>query len=341
MSIVRKSRSGDYLLWRCKVEDAYRLARMDAEADRWRDCADPANFFSLSKNQELPDSSIGAIVCSEEPSHYAKSICPSCDFRTCPDCAHRHSARLLNRYMPALQALFEKPRKGWRFRKIELTTSLYLLHPDLKSKIGRLYEHIRTVFTRCLGDTPIDECGFILAHEFGENGYKLHFHILYYGPFIRQIDLSSEWEALTGWPVVWIKGIGKGQTYEDLESAVAETLKYTTKLWKKKRDGTVIYIQPRYVPILHGVLAGTRRVRSWGLFYNIQEPDGEACCPTCEARLLKLSPSEYDIFLQTGWLPDDFAHILRTSDDALLNLKLADKSPPKIRSSDVIQEKLL
>lgn len=341
MTIVRKSRSGDYLLWRVRVEDAYRAAGMHAEADRWADCSDPANFFNLSKNESLPKSSVGAIVCSNDPEHYAKSVCPSCDFRTCPDCAHRHSARLLNRYMPALQELFDKPKKGWRFRKIELTTGISLLSDNLKNDINDLYESIRVLFEQCLDKTQVKDCGFIIAHEFGETGLKLHFHILYYGPYIDQKDLSDVWRSLTGWSIVWIKQIGKYGHYETLQAAVAETLKYCTKLWKRDRKGNVHYIKPRHVPVLHRAIASTRRVRSWGMFYNLQEPKAPAQCPTCEARLLKLSPTEHDIYLQTGWLPDDLLHVLRAVDLPLLHSKPADKSPVKIRSDEPEQEKLL
>lgn len=339
MDVKRSSRSGQYLHWRMQVERAYRAAGMDREADRWSTCSDPAHFFTPQPGENLPGESVGVVVCEDDPQHFTKNICPTCDYRTCPDCAHRHGSRLLSRYMPALQQHFENPRKDWQFKHIVLTTPLYLTETGLRDEIKALYGLVRVLFEELLKTAykrPVDisEVGLILAHEFGENGRKLHFHVLYYGPWIYQSALSKQWRRLTGWPVAWIHGIGPGQEHETLESAVVEILKYTTKFWKRDRNGNVTFIPPYLIPVLHSVLQGTRRVRSWGLFYGSQEKQEPATCPDCGGKLLLLSPLEFDIYLQTGWLPDQAAIALSATAD-LLHLILADKSgkdPPLIIS---------
>lgn len=330
--IKRQSRSGAYNLWRTKVVDAYRKAAMQAEADLFEGCSDPSHFFLLHNNEVMPSEAVSVIACSENPAHFAKAICPTCQLRTCPDCAHRAAARLLARYMPELERHYNQPRLGWRFRKIVLTTSLSVRNEDIQARIKVLYGDVRKLFERLLrthqnGPYTLAEAGLIVAHEFGPKGLKLHFHIIYYGPYLVQAALADEWESLTGWNVVWIKAIGR--THElDLVSAVAEQLKYTTKFWKRKKDGEIEYIDPELVPIIHKALAGTRRVRSWGLFYNIGVEEEPGCCETCGAAIARFSPTEYDIWAETGWLPDEFVSVMRSEFSDHLNLKHGNKSPP-------------
>lgn len=269
-----------------KVVDAYRAADMNHDADLFETCSDPAHFVMLKPGASLAAEVVSVIACSDNPTHYAKAICPSCDLRTCPDCAHRNGARLLNRYMPALQKHFDNPRHGWRFRKITMTTAFHVRDGDIQERISEMYGSLREMFTELLeshqnGPYSVSECGFVISHEFGPKGLKLHFHILFYGPNLAQDDLSKAWSALTGYPVVYISEIGKGKRLENLERAAAETLKYTTKFWKRNKRGQIIYVKPELVPVIHNAIAGTRRIRSWGLFYNIGEEQEPSACPEC------------------------------------------------------------
>lgn len=345
--IKRKSRSGDYLLWRMHVADAYRDAGMHEEADQYAMCSDPAQFFLVGKNSKIPSEAVSVISCSDDPNHFAKAICPSCQYRTCPDCAHREGARLLARYMPALERHFEQPKRGFRFRKIVLTTAVSIHNPDIRQHIKDLYGKVRQCFETILKERrgkqyTVKDCGFIVAHEFGPTGLKLHFHILYYGPFIHATtELQSNWLALTGWNQVRIEEVRKDERLETLSAAVAEVLKYTTKFWKRRKDGTVEYIDPKLVPLLHNILAGTRRVRSWGLFYGIQVEEEKAACETCGAAMIKLSKIEFDIWQQTGWLPEEFTSVMRAELEPNLFLKHGNKSPPGPAPPEYEQEKLL
>lgn len=327
------------------VADEYRSAGMHDEADLFESCSDPAHFFTAG-HDPLPDQAVAVVACSSDPDHFNKVICPSCQLRTCPDCAHREGARLLERYMPELRKHVERPRAGFRFRKIVLTTPISVHNDDLSAQIKQAYKQVRKLFENMLktvrnGRYAISDVGVIVAHEFGPNGLKLHFHALYYGPYLAQADLVDEWESLTGWRVVWIEKVGAGERLDSLEAAVVETLKYTTKFWKRQKNGDVVYIEPRLVPIIHKALEGSRRVRSWGLFYNIQVDDEPACCETCGALLARFSPLEFDIWQQTGWLPDEFRDVLRSELGGDLNLKLGNKSPPARAPAEYKQEKLL
>ena len=343
--IKRQSRTGEYKLWRAKVVDAYRSADMPDDADLFEGCSDPSHFFMLHNNEKMQSDAVAVIACSENPAHFAKAICPTCQLRTCPDCAHRSAARLLARYMPELEKHYNSPRMGWRFRKIVLTTAVSLHNEDLRERIKALHGDVRKLFDRLLwthknGPYRVAECGLIVAHEFGPKGLKLHFHILYYGPYLVQAQIADEWQSLTGWNQVRIKGVGRTHDL-DLAGAVAEQLKYTTKFWKRQKNGDVVYIDPAIVPIIHKALAGTRRVRSWGLFYNIAIEEEPALCGECGAAIGRFSPTEYDIWTETGWLPEEFARALRPEIVDHLFLKHGNKSPPADEKKEYLQELLL
>jgi len=344
-SIKRSSRSGEYLRWRVNVADAYRAAGMVDEGDAFEQCSDPSHFFMLSPGDELPVEAIKVVVCSDHPDHLSKGICPSCQLRTCPDCAHREAARLLARYMPTLQQYFRVPyRPGWKFRSVVFTAGVSLHDGDVRQQVKHLYTSVRKVFENALKSRPqgavaISDTGILLAHEFGPNGLKLHIHGLYYGPWLDQPVLADLWQRYTGWQVVYISGVGKSKEIDNLEDAVAEVVKYTTKFWKREKSGKVVFVDPKIVPVLHKVIEGTRRVRTWGLFYDIQEVEEKAACPTCGAPLALLSRLEWDAWSQTGFKPDELRAALRG--DVLLNSIHGNKSPPWEPDIGIKQGRLL
>lgn len=315
-----------------RVADAYRAAGMADTADSFEQCSDPSHFFLLQMGDEMPPEAVNAVVCSDNPAHLSKAICPSCQLRTCPDCAHREASRLLARYLPTMQQYFDASyRPGWKFRKVVFTTGIGLFDGDVRQQVKDLYAAVRSTFESALkslktGSVAIADTGVLVAHEFGPNGRKLHFHCLYYGPWLDQAALADLWLKFTGWQIVHISGIGKTKEIDNLEDAVSEVVKYTTKFWKREKNGRMIFVEPEIVPILHKVIEGTRRIRSWGLFYDIQEPEEQAFCPDCGAPLALLSRLEWDAWSQTGFKPDELRAALRG--DALLNLIHGNKSPP-------------
>lgn len=330
--IKRSSRSGSYLRWRAHVADAYRRSGMHKEADAFDSCSDPSHFFMLKPGDEPPAEAVSVIACSEHPEHLSKGICPSCQLRTCPDCAARDTARLLARYMPIMEKYFagDSSIPGFRFRKIVLTTTIRLTDDNAADAIEQAWKDARTLFEDVLkspnvGDYSISDVGLLLGTEWGPKGHKFHFHVLFYGPWIDKDLLSAHWKRLTGWHTR-IAGIGQDQQYTDLQDAVAETVKYITKFWKRDRHGNIEYVNPDLVPIMHRLMSGSRRIRAWGLFYNAAEPEEHASCPTCKAPLIRLSVTEWDIWSQTGWLPAEAVEALRG--ESLLDLKHGNKSPP-------------
>lgn len=331
--------------WRVRVADAYRAAGMPDEALAYENCSDPSQFFKLEMGMDMPSQAINVVVCSDNPAHLAKAICPSCQLRTCPDCAHRETARLLARYMPTFESYLEIPHKsGWKFRSVVFTCGVSLMAGDIQQQIEHLYAALRKVFEKALnlrneGAVSISDVGLVIGHEFGPNGLKLHFHIIYYGPFLPQLLLSHLWQRFTGWYVVSISRIGKTERVKDVQDALAEVTKYTTKFWKRLKSGQIVFVDPAIVPILHKALHGTRRVRAWGLFYDIDDELEQACCPDCGSPLALLSRLEWDAWSQTGFKPDEFREAVRPS--LLLHSIHGNKSPPDEIPRAAKQEVLL
>lgn len=302
-------RDADYSRWRVEVAAALLAAGYAKESEAFASCADPAKIFTVDYNAGLPAGSLGVYVCEADPHHHAKAIAPMCKQRICPDCAHMHTARFLSRYVPVLLDLEYSSTNGHSLKHIVLTTPISLDDPDCKTKLQDLLKQIPLIFDTLGGKGWREDSGLLVAFEFGEDGRKLHFHCIWFGKYIPQYFLAETWKLINGGiaDVVWIEKIDTdGEGGRTLESAVAEVAKYATKLAHKNPDGTWRWMPAADVVTLFGILKGVRRVRSYGLLYNIPEPEKPHICPVCAAPMLKLSVIEWDIYVETGWLPQEF-----------------------------------
>lgn len=306
---INADSQGDYEDWRADVYGALLDADMEHEADLWWRCARCGATYFVSKNQEVDENTKAVYACCNDPSHHAKAVKMTCQLRICPECARREVFRLLHRYVPVMEALMHSHHPTYRFRKIVLTTPLDMESPDAKTKYLEYASKVPKVFDELLPKGWRSEQGFIQSAEFGPQGHKLHFHLIFFGEWLDNrksngYKLASAWKKVTGeeCEVVRIYGIKP----EDIQAELIETLKYTTKFWKTDEDGEIIRIEPRLMPILLNILKGTRRIRSYGVFYNVpevpQEPD---VCPVCQSALVRWSALEWNIYAQTGWLPDE------------------------------------
>jgi len=313
-------RDAVYLAWRSEVAIALEKSGHSKEAEQFRLCADPAQMFTVDYAAALPAGSIGVYVCEADPHHKVKAITPMCKLRICPDCAHMHTARFLSRYVPVLTDLDYASTNGYSLKHVVLTTPISLYEENLQDKIKALLRSVPRVFDLAAGDAWRSDSGLLVAFEFGEEGRKLHFHCIWFGKYIPKYCLSTAWRIVTSGlaSIVHIEQIDNfGEDGRTLESAVAEVAKYATKLAHKNEDGTWRWMPAADVVRLFEVLKGIRRVRSYGLLYNIPEPERPHICPVCHAAMLKLSPLEWDIWRDTGWLPKEFAEAIKPP---LLNL---------------------
>jgi hypothetical protein len=335
--------SSAYKQWRKDVEVAFRGAGLDKVAAKWSSCSEQRVFTSFAMPDALPDGAASLEVCSADPDHFQKIQCVSCDNRLCPQCARRHAARLVHRYTPAIFDALDNAPKNWSLRQIVLTTDVDAYADNLRDEIKRLSNLVVDLFDSVLDAGWRAKQGLLFGYEFGTQGGKLHFHCLHLGPFIAQDVLSSTWADITGYQVVHVKRVADFQSSDDeIAEAVSEALKYTTKFHKENPEtGEVAWLSPDLLPRLHVAMSGTRRVRSYGVFYKVKErPRKPACCERCEAELVRWSVLDYQIFRDARILPPH--HDTTNIDDSQLRtvslqFKLANNfsggSPPGKRKT--------
>lgn len=334
--------------WRNDVYEALELAGLEKIADRWLSCAE--NHFTRikpSSDAKLPPNAESVWACSGNHKHDLEVYSQTCDLRICPDCASLHSARLVARYLPKCLELLHSHTGSFRFRHIVFTLPYALTDPDIKEKYLAGFNQVDTVMIRAMKDDHWrQKQGYISSAEFGESGLKLHYHVVHYGKYLPQADLSLFWsEATEGAAcVVYVTGFPfAGKT---VEKSLEEVLKYATKFHKKDPvTGEVIYLPPDCMPILAKVLEKTRRVRSTGCFYNLPEPDrANHSCDTCGAEMVAIPRDYFVIFCNTGMFPQEY----HASKQPLLQYKPADKSsqstsgiaPPATEKQRAMQKEL-
>jgi len=332
-------RTADANKWRNEVYECLLDAAMDDMAEQFISCSDPPTFKTRRTDPELPANAKTVFYCPHCKD--GKVYMETCHLRICPECSHRLAARLVARYVPALVALADRKHHSFRTRKIELTTPFDLMDgvfsvvethelnvDEPKARLRAMFSAAVRVFDAVLDDDWRKSQGLILAAEYGLHGRKLHFHVLHYGQFIPYEDLSSVWESETGGAckITWIRAV-RGD--DAIQKAIAETLKYCVKFWKETKAG-IERIDAVLVPVLASVLAGQRRVRTYGLLYKVPDPeDNPLCCNVCGMGLERWTVTEWNVYRQTGWTPQEYDEALAGE----LNLRLGNKSgrsPPEI-----------
>lgn len=264
--------------WRGVVKHHLEQAGFLVDAEAFGRCsADKARVYTSNKIEK--DSRVtGVFTCADG---CEALVCrETCHLRICPDCCRRAGARLVARYLPVMQ---KQRHPGYRYRKIVLTTPVDLRQSDVRTEIKRLRKCVTKLFDKMLPSGWRKTCGFVVGDEFGPTGNKLHFHVLIYSPFIDNRresgkPLEKAWSEVTGGQcrVVFIQVIPKFK----LDTELQETLKYVVK-FSKSINGETVMIEPSLVAILHAALKRTRRVRSYGIFYNISVEDDDPPVPVC------------------------------------------------------------
>jgi hypothetical protein len=115
-------------------------------------------------------------------------------------------------------------------------------------------------------------CGAFAVLEVGSK-WNLHIHVLLYGHYVPQREISEYWEELTGDSrIVDIRAVKKPR------QGVNYLLKYITK--PKKFDN------PKETAHYLNLLLGVRRIRAYGIFYGQGLLPKTGCpCPLCGGKL--------------------------------------------------------
>ena len=204
-----------------------------------------------------------------------------CDLRFCKICAKRQFCRLYAKHSGVLEFIRRNPRRGFRLRQITLTSKNtgVLTYDDIKTFNAHVKETLRIVLE------GIEGWGAIAVLEVGFNNWNLHAHILAWCPFIEQRKLGNVWRQVSGHQVVWIN-----EERVPGRKALLYLLKYVSKPPSDKPEG---------IGQLEVAFHRTRRVHSYGLFYNFsgEDTDGRESkwmeCPMCGADLRRLKDARH------------------------------------------------
>lgn len=320
------SRTADYRQWRDAVAALLQEKGFFDEAERWDYC-DHSPRYKINRNQpELPPNAEAVWVCSASSEHDAVLFSASCDNRCCPDCAHRETARLLARYLPAIDKQM-RLHPEYRLRTLTLTRSIQLGDKDFGKIASEGFKLIQKAMLEVVGPNWNKEGAGLLANwEVGPKGLKLHYHCVYLGEWVDQKRLSNTWKELTGGDfVVWVKAVKHNDG--DWQGAVIETLKYATKFYKEdKTTGKRIYLPVELTVELMVALKNTRRIRSYGSFYSLDEQvERVFCCGDCGSKMVNLGLNYWQIWVETGFTEGGWKLAIRGS---LLQFRSADNYPP-------------
>lgn len=324
----------NYRVWRTRTATALLDYGLTKEAFAFNGCFEHPVSWISSKTNPLPSDAATVWMCSDNAAHDAALFMPTCDLRICPDCAARHTARLAARYIP--KAL-ELSARGGRFhlRHIVFTTPIALTSgtpKQINAKIKRYSDLPRKAMelVRTYGDLhgkSYQTEGAIQSFEFGADGLKLHFHVIQYGDYLPQKQLSEAWSLVTlnEASVVNINAI-KTDENRSLESAIIETLKYSVKFWKVNTlTNEYEYLEPSVMPHLLLSLKGIRRVKSWGCFYKLPQPEKTPlCCEECSAAMVRFGVENWYLWIEQGVTKEHLDALKERQ--SLLHLKLANKS---------------
>lgn len=277
-----------YRAWREEVADRLNTASRWSESVNFRECGQLWGNFQV-------------IACENDPSHDVRALPFTCHLRYCPDCERRHQGEMVQKYTPILKDISEQSdRAGWSLKKIVLSTPYALEAPDAAALYVEAWEafekwqqlvmlhllkHELTADERRRGEVKYKSHGYgsLVAAEFGENGHKLHFHVLAYMPFLDKHKSSELWLQASGGAaqITWLSRVD----YHAVEDAVREQVKYVTKFQE---------LPPALVVKLADVLDGSRRVRTYGTVRGAKAPEQEEhVCSVCSSKRMIMRVSAY------------------------------------------------
>lgn len=326
------SKASAYRQWRDAVAQILQEKHFFKEAERWDYCDNSPRYIIDRNKVEVPPSAETAWVCSAASDHDAVLFSSSCDFRICPECASKHTGRLLRRYLPVIKQLMAT-HPTHRLRTLTFTRSISLEHADFGQIATDGFELIQKAMRKVVGANWNKEGAGLLANwEVGPNGLKLHYHAIYFGPWVDQKQLSDAWKELTDGDFrVWVSMVKHNEG--DWQGAVIETLKYATKFYKEdKVTKERTFLDPALTVKLFMALKNTRRIRSYGSLYRLgEEEEHPFLCADCGAKMINIRIEYFQVWRETGFTPEGWKEAIR---DSLLLLRTANKSPPKETKTD-------
>lgn len=179
-----------------------------------------------------------------------------CESPICPYCMRIRGFKIQNQYREVVKYLSENQGiQGGHTWKMITLTYYKESRGDFLRRIKPSQKDIKNFFRRIRRDFGKD-IGMIASMEISKESL-LHYHILYYGPFIQQKELSRIWKEIT--KDSYIVHIEKVTT---LDEALKEVLKYATKL-----NGNLFNGDHKLLTLIAKGLYRVRRILVYGIFY--------------------------------------------------------------------------
>jgi hypothetical protein len=202
------------------------------------------------------------LSCAGESRSFA--LAESCKSRVCPDCQKRHAAKMRREFVKLIGSWRKRPGQAVMLLTLTFRSSGgRIVGSDIRRGFREVRKLVREFYPKSAG------CGAIGVAEIGGHN-NLHVHLIVGGGFVSQRALSERWLRITGNSyVVDIRAV----------RGVARAVGYVLKYMGKVPD----YVDPvSYVDLLRA-LKGTRRMHTFGVWYNgIERTDKEKLkCPFC------------------------------------------------------------
>lgn len=208
----------------------------------------------------------------------------------------------MTKYLPAIEDCANFPKHGYSLKHLILTTPYSLESEtaveDYRKAWSAVHSTIESVFYEVRRQYATSEekrrkrislklhgIGLVVAAEYGEKGNKLHFHCLLYSPYVPIGIIPQHWKEQTGGDCT----VTRIRKVNDAHAGAKEIIcKYVTKFTE---------LDPGLVPMLHKVLFGSRRIRTYGIFFNLPDIEEErlCLCPVCDSGLKYIRRQDYDI----------------------------------------------
>lgn len=244
------------------------FAGLNTQANDLNSCSDPARAWSEK-------------VCAADADHYRQPIVPSCQLAYCPMCASARSGELKQQYSHIVRDALNASPDNYELRHITLTTPYELTHSKMDTLAatiwGRAVWCLETLWGLRQRHWELFDFGVLGGWEFGEDGHKLHIHLLVLSPWIDKERLNDCWAEATQniCQITWVKKVN------GVDNGVSEVTKYATKLTT---------MPPFLIPTLHKVLSRKRRIRAYGAFSGqLKTVSSEPfTCPVCSGELVIL-----------------------------------------------------
>ncbi len=175
-----------------------------------------------------------------------------CESRICTHCSKKIGAKArksINNLLGNIKITHQK-----RIMHLVVTQKHERNYEPNEFDVRRLGNNVKKLMHK-LYPKKVHECGAFGVIEMGEKGNGLHMHLIVYGYFYPQKYISKVWKEITGdSDIVNIREV------DGIKKCVNYLLKYVTK--------PPDYNNPNQLALYLDALTGTRRIRTYGLFYN-------------------------------------------------------------------------